>query len=131
MMDTDLTVVFTLTPISTNPILLPKNKELQIKVVDSRSDSVKWYLYTYINNHLTSQLGYVLPDALIFKKFDDSNIILNKTPQLVYEGGTNDNDVLVTTITYSKDKGPLIDLSNNYLEVNEEYFADIYFKLEE
>lgn len=131
LMDTNLTVVFTLTPISTNPILLPKNKELQIKVVDSRSDSTKWHLYTYINDHLTSQLGYILPDALIFKKFDDSNIILNKTPQLVYEGSTNDNDVLVTTITYSKDKGPLIDLSNNYLEVNEEYFADIYFKLEE
>lgn len=36
-----------------------------------------------------------------------------------------------TLITWSKEKGPFLDLTNDALEVNEEYFAEIIFVLEE
>ena len=131
LMDTDLTFSFDLTPISINPVILPKNKEISIKVVDSRLNSTEWKIYAYIDNSPTSIFGYVLDNALVFKKFDDKIITLNKTPQLVYTGTLNGGDVLRTVLTFSKEKGPLLDLSFNSLEINEEYFATIYFKLEE
>ena len=131
LMDIDSSFTFLLTPISINPIILPKNKDLVIKVVDSRANSSEWKLYAYISKPLTSQFGFVLEDALIFKKFDDTSIILDDTPKLVYTGQKNDGDILRTVITCSKEKGPLLDLSNNALEINEEYFSDVYFTLEE
>ena len=45
-------------------------------IVDSRLSSSDWKLYAYINNPLTSSLGYTLENALVFKKFDDETIIL-------------------------------------------------------
>lgn len=38
------------------------------------------------------------------------------------------NDI---TLTYSKEKGSLLNLNDNPLEINEEYFANIYFTIEE
>lgn len=120
---------FSLTPISYNPIIIPRNKPLLIKVVDSRLNKTNWKIYAYIDKPLTSSLGYVLDDALVFKKFNDEIITLNNTPTLVYEQ-ENTTDGLIS-LNYSVEKGPLLDLSNNFLEINEEYFADINFKLEE
>ena len=79
---------------------------------------------TYNNNR------YTLTDALVFKKLDDEIIILNETPTLVFTGTNNENSKK-TLITWSKEKGPLLDLTNDALEVNEEYFAEIIFVLEE
>lgn len=120
---------FSLTPISYNPIIIPRNKPLLIKVVDSRLNKTNWKIYAYIDKPLTSSLGYVLDGALVFKKFNDEIITLNNTPNLVYEQ-ENTTDGLIS-LNYSVEKGPLLDLSNNFLEINEEYFADINFKLEE
>ena len=131
LMDSDLNFSFLLEPISNNPTILPKNKELLIKVVDSRLISSNWKLYAYINSPLTSQMGFVLNDAIIFKNFDDENIILSEIPKLVYTGTDNGGNAVKSTLTYSKEKGPLLDLSNNALEINEEYFAKIYFQIEE
>lgn len=131
LLDTDTTVTFDLLPISSNPLILAKKDSLLIKVVDSRLNSTAWKLYAYISKFPTSQFGYVLSDALIFKKFNDEIVVLNETAQLVFTGTDNGGVALKTTVTCSKEKGPLLDLSNNYLEINEEYFADIYFKIEE
>ena len=131
LLDTDTTVTFDLIPISSNPYILAKKDDLLIKVVDSRLNSTAWKLYAYINKSPTSQFGYVLDDALIFKKFDDEIVVLSETPKLVFTGTDNGGVALKTVLTCSKEKGPLLDLSNNYLEINEEYFADIYFQIEE
>ena len=123
--------VFSLNPISINPTILPKSKDLIIKVVDSRLTSTDWKLYASINKPATSQMGYVLNDALIFKKLDDEIVVLNENLQLVFNGTSRVGDIELLDITFSREKGPLLDLSNNALEINEEYFSSINFKLEE
>lgn len=70
-------------------------------------------------------------DALVFKKLDDEVINLNETPVLVFNGTNNNGDAQRTLITWSKEKGPLLDLTDNALEANEEYFAEVNFVLEE
>ena len=58
-------------------------------------------------------------------------IILNDTPQLIFTGTDNGGSPKRTTIEWSRTKGPLLDLSNNFLEANEEYFAEVKFVIEE
>ncbi len=124
-------ITFDLTPISTAPVILPMSKDLTIKIVDSRKNSTPWKLYTYIDKDLTSQLGFILKDALVFKKFTDEIIFLTTTPSLIYTGEKTSGTPQLTTLTYSKEKGPLLNLADNPLEENEEYFANIYFMIEE
>lgn len=131
LMETNSTIVFDLLPISTNPLILPKINNLIIKVVDSRLNSTDWKLYVYIDGPLISSGGYVLDDALIFKKLNNDNIILSENPVIVFNKSDSQSSNELSVITWSKEKGPLLDLSNNALEVNEEYFANVYFKIEE
>lgn len=67
----------------------------------------------------------------MFKNFNDENIVLDTSDKLVYTGSDTGGNIEISVITWSKEKGPLIDLSNTALEANEEYFVTIYFKLEE
>lgn len=131
LLEGDTTFQFLLEPISNNPVILPKDRELIINVVDSRINSSNWKIYATLKKQFISQMGFILKDALIFKKFDNEIITLDETPKLVFNGSDNNGDVSNTIITFSKQMGPLLDLSNNSLEVNEEYFSEIYFKLEE
>lgn len=71
-----------------------------------------------------------MENALVYKNFDDEIVVLDNTPRVVFTSVNDDESVFLTRITWSKEKGPLIDLSNNALEINEEYFAVIYFVLE-
>lgn len=130
LMDTTKTFTFSLIPISSNPIIFGKNEPISLKVVDSRVNSSEWKIYAYIEKPLTSQGGYTLTDNLVFKKLDDEIIILNEKPTLVFTGTNNENSK-ETLITWSKEKGPLLDLTNDALEINEEYFAEVIFVLEE
>lgn len=120
---------------SSNPIdstyIFPKVEDLKIKIVDSRLNSSDWKLYTYINKQQTSTNGFVLNGSLIFKTFDDEIIVLNNTPTIVYKGNNNEGIVSFNEITLSKEKDPLLNLTDNAMEVNEEYFATIYFYVEE
>lgn len=130
LMDTDNSLSFSLIPIN-NSKIFPRTKKIVISVVDSRLNSSNWRLFAYIDTPLTSLSGYLLEDALIFKKLTNENIILNETPQLVFQGvdtGGNPNKI---DLTFSEEKGPLLDLTNNALVANEEYFANIHFKVEE
>lgn len=131
LMETTNAFVFSSTPLSSNPNILGKNESVSLKVVDSRANSSEWKVYAYIEKPLTSQGGYTLPESLVFKKLDDEVIILNETPALVFTGTNNNGDVLKTLITWSEEKGPLLDLTENGLEANEEYFAEVIFILEE
>lgn len=131
LMDTTKIFNFSLVPISSNPIIFGKSESISLVVVDSRINSSEWKIYAYMEKPLTSQNGYTLPGVLVFKKLDDETISLNETPSLVFNGTNNNGDAKRTLITWSKEKGPLLDLTNNSLEANEEYFAEVIFLLEE
>lgn len=131
ILDTTSTFNFNLTPISTSPYIFIKDKEITIKVVDSRENKSNWKLYSSIEEEVKSLNNFILENALIFKKIDGEIINLTKTPTLVYTNENTDIDNHLTVLTYSKEKGPLLILSNCGLEVNEEYFATIIFSLEE
>ncbi len=122
-------IEFELTPISNNQIILPKKEEFKIEVIDSRETKTNWKLYAHITQHLTSQNGFILENALIFKKTNNEIIVLDDNPSLIYQ--EENNQATKKVVTWSKEKGPLIDITNNGLEINEEYFSYIYIKLEE
>lgn len=133
----ELTLLYTNFSIGFSPIpikdtyIFPKSSDLKTKIVDSRLNSSDWKLYAYINNPLTSPNGFILENTLVFKKFDDETITLTNTPLLVYTGKNNQGAVNFENLNWSKEKGPLLDLTNDFLEANEEYFATIYFYIEE
>lgn len=112
-------------------MIFGRNESISLKIVDSRVNSSEWKVYAYIENPLTSQGSYTLKDALVFKKLDDEVVILNESPTLIFTGTSNDENAKRTLITWSKEKGPLLDLTNSALEANEEYFAEVIFVLEE
>ena len=129
LLDANTSLSFAKTPI-TGTYIFPKTEDLKIKIVDSRIDNTDWNLYVYVNNPLTSANGFTLDEALIFKKFDDEIITLTVNPEIVYTGN-NEGTISYKEINWSKEKGPLLDLTNEGLEANEEYFATIYFNIEE
>lgn len=61
-------------------------------------------MYAYIEKTITSQGGYTLPDALVFKKLDNEVIILSETPTLVFTGANNNGDSGITLVTWSREK---------------------------
>ena len=130
LLDINSTIDFSTIPIS-NTYIFPKTNELKTKIVDSRLNSSDWKLYAYIDNDLTSTNGFILDNALVFKKFDDEIITLTDNPIIVFIGNNNQGIVSYKELNWSTEKGPLLDLTNNALEINEEYFATIYFTIEE
>ena len=54
-MNVDNALSFELIPISTAPIILPKNKDLLIEIVDSRVNSTNWKLYLNYTNQMIVQ----------------------------------------------------------------------------
>lgn len=50
---------------------------------------------------------------------------------MVYTGSNNNGIVSFNELTWLKEKGPLLDLTNDALEINEEYFATVNFSIEE
>ena len=130
LLDVNNSISFSLIPIN-NKQIFPKTKELKTKIVDSRLNSSDWKLYAYINNPLTSTNGFILENALVFKKFDDKIVTLTKNPIIVFTGHNNKGVINYEELNWSKEKGPLLDLTNDALEVNEEYFSTIYFSIEE
>ena len=130
LLDANASIDFSLVPIK-NTYIFPKTKELKTKIVDSRLTSSDWKLYVYINNPLTSSNGFILEKALIYKKFDDEIITLTSNPVIVYTGSNNQGIVSFKELNWSTEKGPLLDLTDEALEANEEYFSTIYFSIEE
>ena len=130
LLDVNQSIDFSNIPIN-DTYIFPKTSELKTKIVDSRLNSSDWKLYAYIDNPLTSSNGFILENALVFKKFNNEVIILNSNPTLVYTGENNGGIVNFKELNWSTEKGPLLDLTNDALEVNEEYFSTINFSIEE
>lgn len=130
LLEVNPSIDFSQLPIS-KTLIFPKAKDLKTIIVDSRESSSNWKLYAYINKPLTSSNGFILNDALVFKKFDDEIIKLTTYPKLCYTGKNNEGIVSYNELNWSKEKGPLLDLTNDAMEANEEYFSTIYFNIEE
>ena len=130
LLDVNQSIDFSNIPIN-DTYIFPKTSELKTKIVDSRLNSSDWKLYAYIDNPLTSSNGFILENALVFKKFNNEVITLNSNPTLVYTEENNVGIVSFKELNWSTEKGPLLDLTNDALEVNEEYFSTINFSIEE
>mgnify|MGYP000848762101 FL=1 len=130
LLDVNNSISFSPTPIN-NTQIFPKASDLKTRIVDSRLNSSDWKLYAYINQPLTSSNGFVLKNALVFKKFDDEVVTLTKNPIVIFTGNNNEGNVNYEELNWSTEKGPLLDLTNDALEANEEYFSTIYFSIEE
>lgn len=130
LLDVNEEVNFSNIPIN-DTLIFPKTNDLKMKIVDSRLDSSDWKIYAYIDKPLTSPNGFILENALVFKKFDDEIITLSSNPTLIFTGENNNGTVSFKELNWSTEKGPLLNLTNDALEVNEEYFSTINFNLEE
>lgn len=124
-------VPFTLNPVNLSPVILPKTSDTTLTIVDSRINSSEFKVYVKLLKQMESETGKVLTDAVIFKNLDDSISTLNENNLLVYTGENNEGTNKITTVTWSTDKGILLSLENNALEINEEYNAKVVWTIEE
>lgn len=124
-------IIFSLSPISYNPVILPKTKSVDIKIIDSRVNSTTWNLYASIEKEPISENGFYLVSAVIFEKFDGDIISLSTTQILIFTSTDTNEDVKVYDITWSVEKGQLLSLEKNALEINEEYNTKVIWNIEE
>lgn len=122
-------IPFSMIPSSTNPIILPKNNETVVTVVDSRVNSTNWKLYLNYTNPMIEGSGKVLINSLFFKKFNNEEILLKTSKKLVYESNDNGGMVSVSNVTFSVDKGLFLKPSKDLLE-DEDYSTLIIWSIE-
>ena len=122
-------IPFSMIPSSTNPIILPKNNETVVTVVDSRVNSTNWKLYLNYTNPMIEESGKVLINSLFFKKFNNEEILLKTSKKLVYESNDNGGMVSVSNVTFSIDKGLFLKPSKDLLE-DEDYSTLIIWSVE-
>ena len=122
-------IPFSMITSSTNPIILPKNNETVVTVVDSRVNSTNWKLYLNYTNPMIEESGKVLINSLFFKKFNNEEILLKTSKKLVYESNDNGGMVNVSNVTFSVDKGLFLKPSKDLLE-DEDYSTLIIWSVE-
>ena len=123
-------IPFSMTPSSTNPLILPKKNKTVVTVIDSRVNSTKWKLYLNSINPMIESAGKVLIDSLFFKKFDNEEIAIKTNKKLIYESSDNGGNVTVNNVTFSVDKGLFLKPSDNLYE-DEDYSTLIVWSVEE
>lgn len=123
------TLNFKLTPINTNPIICPRESNIEIIITDSRVNSSNWKLYATINHDLSSNDNKLLKDSIVFKNNNEyKTLSLDKL--LVYTGENNNGETKVTTINWNIDEGILLQITN-YIENNTTYTCTISWLIEE
>ena len=123
-------IAFSMIPTSINPIILPKQKENIVTVIDSRLNSTNWKLYINYTNPMMEVSGKVLIDSLIFKKFNNEEIDLKTNKKLIFESSDSGGNVNVSNVTFSIDKGLFLKPSKDLLE-GEDYSTKIVWSVEE
>lgn len=123
-------IAFSMIPTSINPIILPKQKENIVTVIDSRLNSTNWKLYINYTNPMMEVSGKVLIDSLIFKKFSNEEIDLKTNKKLIFESSDSGGNVNVSSVTFSIDKGLFLKPSKDLLE-GEDYSTKIIWSVEE
>ena len=122
-------IAFSMIPTSINPIILPKQKENIVTVIDSRLNSTNWKLYINYTNPMMEVSGKVLIDSLIFKKFNNEEIDLKTNKKLIFESSDSGGNVNVSNVTFSIDKGLFLKPSKDLLE-GEDYSTKIVWSVE-
>lgn len=123
-------IAFSMIPTSINPIILPKQKENIVTVIDSRLNSTNWKLYINYINPMMEVSGKVLIDSLIFKKFNNEEIDLKTNKKLIFESSDSGGNVNVSSVTFSIDKGLFLKPSKDLLE-GEDYSTKIIWSVEQ
>ena len=123
-------IAFSMILTSINPIILPKQKENIVTVIDSRLNSTNWKLYINYTNPMMEVSGKVLIDSLIFKKFNNEEIDLKTNKKLIFESSDSGGNVNVSSVTFSIDKGLFLKPSKDLLE-GEDYSTKIIWSVEE
>ena len=123
-------IPFSMVPSSAKPIILKKQKETVVTVIDSRVNGSNWKLYINYINPMIENSGKVLIDSLFFKKFDNEEILLKTNKKLIYESSDNGGNVSVSNVTFSTDKGLFLKPSKDLLE-DEDYSTLIIWSVEE
>ena len=116
-------------PSSVNPIILSKKNATVITVVDSRKNSSNWKLYINYTNPMIDERGKVLINSLLFKKFNNEEVLLKTDKVLIYESDNNGENISVSNVTFSPEKGLFLKPSKNLLE-NEDYSTTIIWSIE-
>lgn len=119
-------IEFSLSPISTNPIICPKKDQINIIITDTRIDK-SWKLYASISEELISENNNTLNNSLIFIDENNIEITLSTTRTLIKE--ISNTEETITNITFEKDKGILLKLSNP-IHANEKYKTKIIWEIE-
>ena len=123
-------IPFNMVPSSTKPTILSKKNKTVVTVVDSRVNSTNWKLYlNYINPMIEKSTGKILIDSLLFKKFNNEEILLKTNRKLIFESNDNSGAVNVSNVTFSIDKGLFLKPSKDLLE-DEDYSTLIVWSIE-
>lgn len=123
------TLNFKLTPINANPIICPRESNIEIIVTDSRVNSSNWKLYATIDHDLSSINNKILKDSIVFKDNDEYKI-LSLDKLLVYTGENNNGETKITTINWNINEGILLQITN-HIENNTTYTCMISWLIEE
>ncbi len=121
---------FKLDPISTNPIICPREGELVVKVTDSRVNSTDWKLYAKVNQELTSIAGDLFEGHLIYKDSNSNIYNLSSNPILVYTGKQNSGNMSTTNVSWNDNEGILLMIDGKIIN-GMEYTANIIWSIEE
>lgn len=121
---------FVFSPISIDPVLCPRKNDLVVVVTDSRANSTSWKLYAALDHDLISSDGKILKDAIVFIDEDGNITNLSTTPILVYTGEGNGGSTKVTNVSFSKNRGILLRISDS-IASGVEYESLISWSLEE
>ncbi len=122
-------IPFSMIPTSNNPVILPKENETVVTVIDSRVNSTDWKLYINFTNPMIESAGKVLIDSLFFKKFDNEEIALTTNKKMIYESNDNGGTINVSNITFSTNKGLFLKPSKDLLE-DEDYSTLVVWSIE-
>ena len=122
-------IPFSMISTSNNPVILPKENETIVTVIDSRVNSTDWKLYINFTNPMIESAGKVLIDSLFFKKFDNEEIALTTNKKMIYESNDNGGTINVSNITFSTNKGLFLKPSKDLLE-DEDYSTLVVWSIE-
>lgn len=113
---------FSFEPISLNPLICPRNSDLQIEVIDTRVSGETWNLYAIINHDLQNE-NELLNNSLVFIDENSGLQTLSSDKVLIATGKLSKN------VTFDNDKGILLSINNPIIN-NLNYTNQITFIIE-
>lgn len=122
-------VKFKLEPINNNPILCPRENELEVIIIDTRITSTNWKLYATATESLKTTTNEEFEGEIIFKN-NSATYSLTNQKILVYEGTTNDGNTKTTKVTWNENEGILL-MINGKIITGKEYTTKILWSIEE